>query len=60
MSFISCLSGVLQHTPYMKCYLFKGSLSLRVLTKNLHDIASINSKFYINIDGISFTNVEMC
>lgn len=60
MSFISCLSGVLEHKLYMKSYLFKGCLSLKELEKNLHNIASINSKFYINIDGISFTSVELC
>lgn len=49
MSFISCLSVVLQHTLDMKCYLFKGSLSQQELEKNLHNIATINSKFYINI-----------
>lgn len=40
--------------------IFKGSLSLKELEKDLHNIANINSKFCINIDGIPFTGVKMC
>lgn len=40
--------------------IFKGSLSLKELEKNLNNIANINSKFCINIDWIPYTSVEMC
>lgn len=43
-----------------KCNIFKGSLCLKELEKNLHNIGNINSKFCINIDGIPFTSVKMC
>lgn len=43
-----------------KCNIFKGTLSLKELEKNLHNIANINSKFCINIDGLPTTSVEMC
>lgn len=59
--FLKWVSFLFFHVCYNKKYnIFKGSLSLKELEKNLHNIANINSKFCINIDGIPFTSVKMC